>query len=170
MRSSEGSGVDMSYNGPQIAMIRNPLRGGSVPYEEWRDDASCQSLPAEWFELSDHLMDASGEAPEEQHRLISLGLKVCNDCPVKRSCLVNSNEDDRKWTTRGGQPPEGLFPENGKRVKAVPYSRGKICKRGHDIWARRSTGRVYCVPCKRAEEATRVRPPRKRNRHPKVVE
>jgi hypothetical protein len=172
MRGSEGSGVDMSYNGPQIAMIRNPLRGGSVPYEEWMDYASCQSLPAEYFELSDHLMDSVGEAPEEQHRLISLGLRVCNDCPVKRSCLVNSDEDDRHWTTRGGQPPEGLFPNKGGGAhgkRAETFIRGKMCNKGHDKWAKRGNGKVYCWSCKQISEASRTRPPRGRNRHPKAV-
>lgn len=171
MRDSEGSGVDMSYNGPQVAMLRPPL-GAAVPYEEWRDDALCQSLPAEWFELSDQLMDGVGEAPEEQHQLISNGLKVCNSCPVKRSCLVNSNEDDRKWTTRGGQPPEGLFPVTGGGSHGKPvqtFTRDKVCGRGHNRWAKRSSGKVYCATCKQINEANRVRPPRRRNRHPKAV-
>jgi len=172
MRDSEGSGVDMSYNGPQIAMYRQPLRGAAVPYEEWRDEALCQSLPAEWFELSDDLMVPGSEAPDEQHDHIAKGLKVCNGCPVKRSCLVNSNEDDRKWTTRGGQPPEGLFRVTGGGSHGKPvqtFTRGKECQKGHDRWAKRGSGKVYCATCKQIAEANRVRPPRRRNRHPKAV-
>ena len=155
--------------GPQVAVYRPPSRG-AVPYKSWKDDASCQSLPAEWFELDDQMMDRLGEAPEEQHLLISKGLKVCNTCPVKKQCLSSASKDDKKYTTRGGQPPEGLFMYPNRDM-AKRFKRDKECKQGHDEWSTRKDGIVYCVPCKRESDRRREknRPPRKRNRHPKVV-
>ncbi len=174
VRTNEGSGVDMSYNGPQVALYRPPSRG-AVPYRSWTDYASCDSLPAQWFEISDDLMVRPGEAPDEQHDLIAKGLRVCNDCPVRKSCLSDSSEDDRKWTTRGGIPPDYLFSgpdRTALKPKKEIFTRGKTCKRSHDRWARRPDGKVFCYSCKQLTDAERegrrVRPAR--NRHPKVVD
>ena len=172
--NSAGSASQIPYIGREVSFVRaNP--GSLIAYEEWRDDAACYSSPPEWFEISDDLMVRSGVAPDEQHDLIAKGLRVCNDCPVKRSCLTNSTKDDRKWTTRGGVPPEYLFDGPDRTVrkgKSRPtFKRGKECAKGHDVWTTRPDGRVFCYPCKQESDTKRerTRPTRDRNRHPKAV-
>jgi hypothetical protein len=158
VRSQEGSGADMSYNGPEVPLYR-PTSRWAVPYEEWRDDAACDGLPTELFELGDVDLITG----EDQHELIAQGLRICNDCPVKKSCLVNSNEQDRYWTTRGGQPPEGLFPDSVRPEPGSspasqkggwrPRPLKKKCKRDHEDWAFRADGKRYCATCKKAGDA-----------------
>lgn len=135
----------------------------SVPYEEWRDDASCNGLPIEHFVLAD------GAVTDEHHELIAEGLKVCSGCPVRAACKTNSNEEDRYWSIRGGQPPEGLFPE----VKIPKFTLTKIpmghkkgegperklkekCNYGHDDWVIDGSGKRRCQTCrKRTANAAR---------------
>jgi hypothetical protein len=159
-------------------MYRPTLQGSAVPYEDWKDDALCDGLPPEWFEISDDLMDRPGCAEDDQHDLIAKGLRVCNDCPVKSSCLSNSKEIDRIWTTRGGFPPGYLFGgpdrtsrsgKGGTKGPKVTYQRGKKCKREHDNWADRPDGRVFCYTCKQITDAGQQKKRASRNRHPKVI-
>lgn len=155
MKLSEGSGVDMSYNGTPVALYRPPSRG-AVPYEDWKDDAACDGKPVYFFEYNDE----AGE--EENHELIARGLKICTACPVRQACNANSTPEDRFWTTRGGQPPEGLFVGKNflKRkgvmggIRGVSKSGGgpgrppsDECQRGHKNWIKYKSGR-RCGTCK----------------------
>lgn len=145
----------------QIYQIRPPTVG--LSYENWQDDAICHELPFELFELEDF-----GEVERgEQERLIAEGLKVCSSCPVRAACLTNSSELDRHWTTRGGQPPEGLFEDAiepgfalvrtkngffpGEGPKRAPKEK---CKRGHKDWRVDKRGKRRCVTCQRIDNRT----------------
>lgn len=147
--------VDMSYNGPQVKLYRPPS-GGGVPYEDWKDEASCDGLPVYLFELQEFDEVERGE----QEKTIAMGLKICSGCPVRTACLANSNIHDRYWTTRGGQPPEGLFLDSVKPFRALKAQRKgfasgegprrqpkKYCKKGHDNWKLRNDGKRRCQTC-----------------------
>lgn len=151
------SGVDMSYNGPPVPLYRPPS-GGAVPYKSWKDEAPCTLVSPSLFELQDFEEVERGKQEES----IAEGLKICSGCPVRAACLKDSSELDRYWTTRGGQPPEGLFPDgeeprylfpvtiNGFRPGGGPERPpGKVCKRGHDDWVQRPGGKRRCRTCQR---------------------
>lgn len=162
-----------------VKAYRPPSRGG-VPLKSWKDDAACKDLPEYLFELSDE----DWVTDDDQQKLIARGLKVCASCPVMKSCRVNSSPLDRYWTTRGGQPPEGLFPDSKRPKPDLPKNGSggggvkadseksplkEKCKRGHNNWKMRADGRSRrCVTCEKEREANRPKrkqPPR--NRHPK---
>lgn len=140
----------------RVLPYRAPLKG-LPPLEDWKEDASCNDLPSELFELGDFDMDA-----DQQHLLIARGLQECTACPVRQACLNNSSELDRHWTTRGGQPPEGLFeeaemPAFRSTVQGGPPPANKgdrlppegTCVNGHtDRWRVRVDGGRECLSCK----------------------
>lgn len=160
MNKSEGSNVDMSYNGPQVALYRPPSRG-AVPYEEWKDDASCKGEDPDLFELQ----DPESISEDDQHELIAWGLKICVNCPVKKTCLSEASEEDKHWTTRGGQPPEGLFPDADLPKFATIKTRkggfapgmGPVrpllekCRKGHKEWSSDERGKRRCLACRREQ-------------------
>lgn len=167
MQLSEGSGVDMSYNGPPVPMYRPPSRG-AIPYEEWRDDAKCsvEHIDVEFFMLNEE------DSEDEQHEKVAEALAYCANCPVRQSCLTNSTPEDRYWSVRGGQPPEGLFQYTIKAAQAVmPKSQGgpgggargsrpkrepsETCKRGHNDWRAYKSGQRYCYSCKEVNNRKR---------------
>ena len=144
----------------QVHYIVRPPQGG-LSYEEWRDDAVCNGMDPALFELGDP--DLISEADQQDQ--IAQGLRICSGCPVRAACLNSSNELDRYWTTRGGQPPEGLFPDSKmpryrfdqKKHGFVPGQgpkRGpkKLCKRGHDNWKTRPNGKRRCLTCDKERE------------------
>lgn len=138
----------------QVPAYRPPWRG-AVPYEQWFDDAACLGMPTKLFELKDLPSKLSGEEEEEQHSNIAKGLAICTACPVRQACKANAIKEDRYWTTRGGQPPEGLFRADYSRSKSLkpPKPRGKACRKGHDLWVVDSRGRYVCAPCRKARSA-----------------
>lgn len=154
-----------------------PTSWWGVPTEDWRDDAACDGLPSELFELGDQ----DDITEDEQHEVIAQGLKICATCPVRQACGVNSSELDRYWTTRGGQPPEGLFPDSLRPRPSQPKTGGlgggerrgtkkhSTCRNGHRDWKIRADGRGrYCNTCRREQDSKRDRSKRApRNRHPK---
>lgn len=135
----------------------------AVPYEEWRDEANCSGLPIQLFELNQEV------STEERHVLIAEGLKVCVGCPVRAACKSNSSEEDRYWTIRGGQPPEGLFPDSKMpklTLTKIPMGHKKDegperelkekCNYGHDDWVIDGSGKRRCSTCrKRTANAAR---------------
>jgi hypothetical protein len=146
-------------------LYRAPLKGSGIAYEEWKDDAACKDLPIQLFELGD-VDGAEGKTSDYQHQLIASGLRVCVACPVRQACKVNSSELDRYWTTRGGQPPEGLFtdskmPEHAAsgRLKRDGFKSFRApkekCKRGHENWAIKSDGNRRCLDCVKVSNAAR---------------
>lgn len=156
----------MSYNGPPVPLYRPPSRG-AVPYEDWKDEALCDGMDPDLFELG----DPEEITKEDQWELIAWGLQVCAGCPVRAACRNNANEFDKHWTTRGGQPPEGLFQDskrphyelkrfvNGFDPGAGPKRKlQKTCKRGHEDWGvRKKDGKRFCITCKRDAEKRRWR-------------
>jgi hypothetical protein len=160
-----GQRADMSYNGPLVPLYRPPSRG-AVPYKTWQDDAACQGQDAELFEIELPVRQLSKTQREDQEELISWGLAICAGCPVRASCLTNSSDLDRYWTTRGGQPPEGLFHDSKMPdCELKRYAHGSAseagrevrkrklktqCKRGHEDWGvRKADGKRFCITCKR---------------------
>jgi hypothetical protein len=135
-----------------------------VTVDDWTLDALCNGLDPQLFELQD--LDCI--TFEQQEELIAEGLKICSGCPVRAACKNNSSEQDRYWTIRGGQPPEGLFPEaqvpkiklarviNGHAPGEGPErKRVKFCKRGHDDWtAIDKRGKRRCKTCRREDNAS----------------
>lgn len=134
---------------------RPSMHKWAVPYREWKDEAACRGLPTELFELGDEFRS------DDQHELIAQGLKVCTGCPVRAACKTSSNEEDRYWTIRGGQPPEGLFEDlevpkiklyfmpRGYRSGKGPVRKPKEkCNYGHIDWVIDGTGRRRCNTCR----------------------
>lgn len=161
MKFVESSGVDMSYNGPPVPLYRPPS-GGAVPYEDWKDEALCTREDPSLFELGDP--DLISEA--DQQDLIAQGLMICAGCPVRAACRNSANEFDKHWTTRGGQPPEGLFGDVKPPHYILPKLKngfakgtkraGKVkCKRGHENWGERKDGRRFCITCKKDGDKVR---------------
>lgn len=143
---------------------RPPTYKWTVPYEEWRDDAACSGMPTNQFTLDEEASE------DEQHESIAKGLRICVACPVRQACKSNSTEEDRFWTIRGGQPPEGLFlgMRNLKDIAPVRKVTGlkvggpgrvplKQCKRGHEDWAYHRNGQRYCKPCKELNNRRRYK-------------
>lgn len=164
--------VDASYSGKYIRP--NHVKWG-VPYEEWRDDASCVGLDTRMFELTDEPKYLSESGEEAQQERIAEGLKICVGCPVKLKCDRSATELDKYWTTRGGRPPEGLFGDVEPPKYQSPVTSGfartstpaprklkEKCNKGHSEWAARGNGQRRCVPCAKQHEANRKRGPRAR--------
>ena len=130
------------------SILRAPS-GGSVSYEEWRDEAACKGVDPQLFELGEAVGRGKGEDEEE---LIAWGLRICSKCPVRKPCGASASEMDKYWSTRGGQPPEGLFPDS-EQPDSVPRgtARGpkEFCIRGHQHWSVTASGVRYCVPCRK---------------------
>lgn len=159
VKSTTFDGIDMIVTEGGLA-YRRPTYRWDIPYEEWKDEASCKGVDPQLFELQDP--DEISE--DDQHELIAWGLKICVDCPVRQSCLINSNEEDRHWSTRGGQPPEGLFPDaKMPKINLAKARRGGFepglrtprekCKHGHNEWMTDARGKRRCVPCRKAQTA-----------------
>lgn len=143
----------------EVYWVRPPSRV-AVPYDNWVDDALCSKEDSRLFELGDQ----QGITTEDQLDLIAQGLKICSGCPVRASCLLNSSELDRYWTTRGGQPPKGLSPEAKPPSYKIlrqkngftpglgpPRVRKKKCKRGHEDWITRPDGKRRCKVCRKLD-------------------
>lgn len=147
----------------QIRYIRPPTVG--LAYDDWKEEALCRDLPPYLFELQDFDDVKRGE----QEKVIAMGLKVCSGCPVRAACKSDSSDLDRYWTTRGGQPPEGLFLDSHKPAYSTPKvaqpkgfapGEGPVrvpkekCKRGHSDWMIRKNGKRRCRPCQQEMNAT----------------
>lgn len=159
LKSSTWDGVGLSKTvdiDSGLISYRRPTWKWDVPYEQWRDEALCNGMDVRLFELSEEVDE------DTQHELIAEGLKVCSSCPVRAACMSNSSPADRYWTSRGGQPPEGLFPDTvpvveksamqvwSRSNKRPGVKLGKTCDNGHDDWlTNNSTGRKFCAPCRR---------------------
>jgi hypothetical protein len=131
------------------SILRAPS-GGSIDYEEWRDGAACKGVDPDLFEIGEDL-----QRGEEKQELIAWGLRICSKCPVRKPCGASATESDRYWTTRGGQPPEGLFEDSvAPNSSPVGTKRGpkKSCVNGHESWAVSPLGTRYCVPCRAATD------------------
>src|SRR6478736_6968704 len=152
--------------GPEVPAYR-PSRQWAVAYEEWKDDAACDGVDTTLFEIDEPIKRVKQEDQDEIHERIARGLKICATCPVKSSCRLNSTEEDRYWTTRGGQPPEGLFDDadhpTAVRLRARDQRKPRVlkefCPKGHKNWKQRADGNRRCVDCdriaNRAREAAR---------------
>lgn len=135
------------------SLLRAPS-GGSIDYEEWRDEASCKGLDTDLFEIDEEL-----ERGEEKQELIAWGLKICSTCPVRKPCGASATEMDKYWSTRGGQPPEGLFPDSKRPAAGNIVSRGgrgsgrrdpkEFCINGHKDWYHDKSGYRRCATCRR---------------------
>lgn len=144
-----------------LRYVRPPTVG--LAYDDWKEEALCRDLPPYLFELQDFDDVERGE----QEKVIAMGLKVCSGCPVRAACKSDSSELDRYWTTRGGQPPEGLFLDSERPKYAAPrqvngFASGEgprralqeKCKRGHSEWITRKNGKRRCGPCQQEMNAT----------------
>lgn len=149
-------------NGPQPLPYRaNP--GRFTSYEVWTDDAACVGSDPAMFELEAPARSMTVPEEDSAHDLIAQGLRICSSCPVKKSCSSAASSDDRYWSTRGGQPPEGLFadstPPAGVRVRGPLGSHGrkrsKYCPKGHDNWKERPGKGRRCVDCDRLNNRKR---------------
>lgn len=156
-----GNPVYIPYTGPQVASYRPP--SGGPAYPDWKDEASCNGKDPSLWELDEVLTRLNKTQRGEQEVRIAEGLKVCASCPVRQECKRNSNEYDRYWTTRGGQPPEGLFQdskrplEGPRKATVVPDKRAMQvrCAKNHDAWITRKDGKRYCGECKRLANKAR---------------
>lgn len=138
----------------RAAYLIRTQTSASISYPQWIDDASCADHDPSLFELEDPVYLLKGELEErKQHERIARGLKICTGCPVRAACLNEATADDKFWSVRGGQPPEGLFRTPTSKSVTTPFSRGKKCKRQHDLWVVNSKGRNECAVCKRMQSA-----------------
>jgi transcription factor WhiB len=157
-----GQAVYIPYTGREVKSAR-PSNKWAVPYEEWRDDAVCDGMDPSLFELTDNIRTLTEGEREDEEARIAEGLKICSRCPVRQECRTNANASDKYWSTRGGQPPEGLFldakmprfatgsngREGGFRPGEGPVRKLKEeCKNGHkDGWKAKADGRRFCGTC-----------------------
>lgn len=142
---------------PKVVNIYRSSRAWATSLPSWKGDAACKGMQPELFEIDEPIEGLpEGQAPDVEE-LISWGLKVCAGCPVRKICDETANEEDRYWTTRGGRPPEGLFPDSKPPKARLERERKpkKVCKRGHDNWKTRPSGKRRCVTCDREVGARR---------------
>jgi hypothetical protein len=115
-------------------------------------------MDTQLFELEEGIGRGKGE-DEDQQELIARGLKICSRCPVRKPCGASASGMDKYWTTRGGQPPEGLFPDSKRPAPGnvtTVAGRGsgshkpkERCKRDHDDWYYDNVGFRRCATCRR---------------------
>lgn len=148
--------------GPEVLMYR-VNRGWLMSYEEWRDDALCSNADPALFELDAPAKGMTVDQEDEAHIRMAKGLSICSQCPVKKSCSSASTPEDRYWSIRGGQPPEGLFPDStppaGVKVRGPEggfgRKRSEYCGRGHKNWKERPNGSRRCIDCDRVNNRER---------------
>jgi hypothetical protein len=116
----------------------------SIIHPDWTEQAACKGSPVEWFSPPEQKLGGS-LAPTDMGN-VARGQQVCSGCPVRASCLEDSDEDDRAWTVRGGLFPAGLSP-----LKGFQLGEGK-CSHGHDKSItgviKHAQGRVRCAQCR----------------------
>jgi hypothetical protein len=108
--------------------------------DEWLHEAACRGKnPVQW-ELSDQ-KNRSGYHSSDDAALLLAGQEICRYCPVQTACLLASDAEDRKWTTRGGclptafRPLVSAAPPEGRGMHRVTaeQKRAGFCSNGHDI-------------------------------------
>ena len=136
-----------------IPGLLRPNTGRLIANKTWHDQAPCRGLPNELFELQDN----DSQRGESREELIARGLRVCSSCPVRAACKSDSSELDRYWTTRGGQPPEGLFEDSElpKLLKRPLSGSEEECRYGHVNWRTRKNGKKFCETCRRNQRTRR---------------
>lgn len=116
--------------------------------DDWQKLAACRTEDPELFTLVDVEHVPSGTVVDgqvikeisswEKNKMnLEEAEKICFRCPVKQECWNNSDDDDKKWTMRGGAWPE-MYRE--------PTSDDPECKDGHK-WAEFSDETRNCRHC-----------------------
>lgn len=135
----------------------DPFRGSHEQAYNWRDDASCVSLPAELFEVAlEGDPQVAGMTLQEivmrNEDNFEQATQACSTCPVAQQCLASaSRRGEQYWTTRGGKKPGALnnLLRTAKDQNGFPLRR---CPRGHRNWRFRvkkgSNGDFECRTCK----------------------
>lgn len=98
----------------------------------WQDDAACNGVDPELFEVANEGEPAALGYPARSKALLQLNMdrheqakSICEGCPVRATCLSSADPSDLYWTTRGGQLPAFLKPreknQNGKKGPAFKF-------------------------------------------------
>ena len=116
--------------------------------DDWQKLAACRTEDPELFTLVDVEHVPSGSVVngqvikeisswEKNKMNLEKAEKICFRCPVKQECWNDSDDDDKKWTMRGGAWPE-MYRE--------PTSDDPECADGH-LWAEFSDESRHCKHC-----------------------
>lgn len=143
------------YNPAQYRQEYDPSAGSAREYV-WTDDAACNGVMPELFQLS-HQDDPGLEGisthtlQELNFQKVETAKKYCDTCPVKKTCLETASTSDLHWSIRGGQTPTRLTWQ--KRPPSFPYqdyTQWECVKCGSNEYGLRKEKndmRKYCRPC-----------------------
>lgn len=120
---------DREYIGGLVGKTRryDPFRGSSREYV-WTDDAACNGIDPEQFEVTQE-WDPAAEGRKAlalrryNEQKVADARKICESCPVRKTCLDKSEVSDRFWTVRGGLEP-GYFtrPRSGAGIMGPSFN------------------------------------------------
>jgi hypothetical protein len=116
--------------------------------DDWQKLAACRTEDPELFTLVDveHVPSAkevNGQiikeisSWEKNKMNLEKAEQICFRCPVKQECWENSDDDDKKWTLRGGAWPE-MYRE--------PTNLDTECADGHE-WSEFTEENKDCRHC-----------------------
>lgn len=76
--------------------------------KDWEELAACKGMHPSLFTLPDYCGNMKSDMGKAARDAILKGLEVCAVCPVIGPCGADASYDDRRYTTRGGNPPGAL--------------------------------------------------------------
>jgi WhiB family transcriptional regulator, redox-sensing transcriptional regulator len=80
-----------------------------TPRWGWQDEAACRGMSLDLFFASD------GERQRERERREEVALRVCAQCPVRRSCLEHALRAPENYGVWGGMTEDGRTAERRRR-------------------------------------------------------
>lgn len=121
----------------------------------WRDDAACLFSDPSQFEV-----DELRRMADEEKKFAS-AKETCGLCPVRAECLEDASREDLMFTMRGGLLPlrhqemmgVEIEPDDSLDHEAIDK---EPCPKGHDMWFRRTDGKIRCRQCKRDADNARA--------------
>ncbi|MEV7088007.1 WhiB family transcriptional regulator [Streptomyces sp. NPDC093085] len=105
----------------------NPARHRSLGDQTWQDEAVCQST-----EYNPVDPDIFFPEPDETEK-ISTAKSLCDQCPVRRTCLDAALESGDTDGIRGGLTEEERGPLHEKLAGRLDYSRVNATIAGRDV-------------------------------------
>lgn len=123
----------------------------------WQEQGNCVGKAPELFEYQE-AKSPLAKGMSFQSRIefnktnFELAAEICIECPVMFTCLKEADEEDRKWTVRGGEPPtrfdlELMHFNNLAKGRNKP-GQDRFCQRNHFV-----KGGGRCQECNRQAKA-----------------
>lgn len=78
---------------------------GGEKMHDWEELASCKDKDPSMFEVPDYKGRLKGGLIRETTLKLAKGKQYCDTCPVSGPCGAEASQEDKKFTTRGGQLP-----------------------------------------------------------------